>query len=1491
MVNFYKIVDRNTNSDVYDLSVSNFYSDLSEGKADNITIRGGMVQDIGIFDFPIPLAPSFGDATLSGLQFRFNMNDAAVDGSVTGPLDYVHRFGVYKMKENTPLGDEEGVMERVSDTANNVMAPAAVFTVHAYDSGNDPKYTLMEDFSNATETEIVKHNIKYSGAYLDLHFAWTEWETTFQNVGGYFGTVGNESDFGKWVGISNPVTGEIIVPVEKDGDRWFSTAGGTAGGRHNTGDTSFGGRSATYHDRAEFYDKGSAWNRHWGENGVGDKVKWLYNVQSIETEFKPITSDSTIFDKIITGSPNVLKASAMQTDAVSSGDGGASSYAWGLTSEQTPYHVYSNITFSSEGSSSQCMLMEQYWDYDGAQVMNAQKTFAFSNGRARQSMCLLRKNMSLPVKFLEMGSAVSSVPKMLYEIDIDIMFDEMGPVFKFAPDASTFTTDFIYTHLRSFAIIFGQNVPDDNMDMVDYISTHCLNTSFNGDLDHDFGHADVDKNLWGVIFYLVPPAWTANPPASGDAVPSVTGNNIPRMKAVCLGDVDGTNLTRYDALVDGAGSVYGDIDGVIGWKNSTGSVAPTWGLELQKWYRLKFTYDINGGNGKITDNNGFGGTHNAAMEMFVLETDGTIAQSFNAASSGINEFISPLYLRNCNLNMGASISHMNVATNWAPHMSLWMNNISFRNTEVAGGSSGVGLGEQDQMFGTKNGYSADKRYSRNRVFIDKIAFRNNNLVHNNLGSENNRTYSTTSGVVTSNNQTLRYPANLNHATVEAYAVPPTGIALGFNDRAQLNGVTKFLLFSGFKTADPTYAGGGVNNLNTKAGYISNLIPELCGDTSDMFNNDSTDVLDLLSAGLTGTQVITGDGVGTPLQDVDGFSQKGLVKVSGVVWDDDDDRRECSWVAAKILRVISTSGYAAKFTVDDTSVFDVPLGTQFCIYAAGEEYNSGSPSAHAIVGLQSVTDNVVTISHYSGAPLSALLRDDTSGSVVCKAFISPYLFWLLIQLDGADDGVVEYRYSSVCLLPTLTATTGGALGLGATYNEFSFATNSGDTKYHNKRSMVIGPDAAYETSLDYGWGTFEDNATGYIDSFIPTLGENIVDLTRAMENHNFEEEGSRFSFCIMPAQEVGASECRLIMHSSDQTDDINKRPKLYGVFKDELPERPELSVIPNEDRPFYPEFTWDASDDDLWYGFLKITDRNIYNQYQDAVLYYPLNEAGLHGTVAAAPIENISGMTTAISGTASEIPLYDAEGLAGNCLRFDGGDSYIVVNDASASDPTVTCTTEMSIVAHIIPEPASDVRYIIAQYETASNEKFFLALNGSNNITARVFYDASSNYVSLKSSSIVVADGETPTNIILTVDTKAREGNVKLFINGKLEDMTGRALTVGTVNNWKKGANINGGNSEIIIGNLTKAGSFSFEGRMEEIVIYDKLIYPVVPTDGKYTLTKPLTEISAADYASSKSYVAKLFVKDYHNIRGKIITEVASSPPVTFRKAGFILDTS
>ena len=87
----------------------------------------------------------------------------------------------------------------------------------------------------------------------------------------------------------------------------------------------------------------------------------------------------------------------------------------------------------------------------------------------------------------------------------------------------------------------------------------------------------------------------------------------------------------------------------------------------------------------------------------------------------------------------------------------------------------------------------------------------------------------------------------------------------------------------------------------------------------------------------------------------------------------------------------------------------------------------------------------------------------------------------------------------------------------------------------------------------------------------------------------------------------------------------------------------------------------------------------------------------------------------------------------------------------------------------------------------------------------------------------------------------------------------------------------------------KSSGNHYKGRIEEVVVYNKCLYPVVPSDNEFIFTKAVTEIvDTGKEGAPKVYTGRLFMKDYHNIRGSTSKQVATSAPVSFKKAGFRL---
>ena len=172
--------------------------------------------------------------------------------------------------------------------------------------------------------------------------------------------------------------------------------------------------------------------------------------------------------------------------------------------------------------------------------------------------------------------------------------------------------------------------------------------------------------------------------------------------------------------------------------------------------------------------------------------------------------------------------------------------------------------------------------------------------------------------------------------------------------------------------------------------------------------------------------------------------------------------------------------------------------------------------------------------------------------------------------------------------------------------------------------------------------------------------------------------------------------------------------------------------------------------------------------------------------------------------------------------------------------------------------------------TPDSSQMFIKLTNGNQLFIQ-FID--SGYVKAYTSGSIATgttalplDGETPVSIIVTYKEDSEIGpDFRLYINGALEDYV---LAPDPCNT---------GGSSLIIGGSGSAGTYA--GAIEEIVIYNKEI-PILEEAGAYLYNpSTLTEVSSEKYVPQH---ARLFIMDYHNIRGTSRDEVAMSNQVSWK---------
>ena len=607
-----------------------------------------------------------------------------------------------------------------------------------------------------------------------------------------------------------------------------------------------------------------------------------------------------------------------------------------------------------------------------------------------------------------------------------------------------------------------------------------------------------------------------------------------------------------------------------------------------------------------------------------------------------------------------------------------------------------------------------------------------------------------------------------------------------------------------------------------------------------------------------------------------------------------EKRESIFTSTRVLKIVNRN----TLIVDNPSIFNLKDSEEYILYVYNDSH--AAPTAGWPKTLKLSEINIEESSVTFGG-LHGISRSNQH-----EILISPKKYWLMIEILNMGGGEVglhgwqdetegqqiylpEKKYSSACMLTGLPDDSHSSYG--ATFNESLF----NDGRDINTRNLEAFEDSPESDVIlkDYGFGGFdkEEEGGGHLGfKALNIIGDvnkyNEIDISGAVKVDSLKAGDT----CPVL---IGVDDPEENFKINIDTETGTNKPYLTAIFEDEPPKVEDFLVKPHEEDAYNMEFSWSTSDDDIWYGFIMIDDKYIHSQYQNAVIYYPFNKSGPHGIKAAQPEDSISDLTTGIDATAGTGPFYDIEGLGGFCLRNNGTGTPTIEIGASG-DPLADVTDEMSINFHFIHDLDADSTLANVEYLLYSSQKIQLWLSTDGRINYRQYWDTNS-YVTLVSTSIIPMDGETPTNVMVTFDANLTHGNVKLFVNGKMEDLTSEVIladAAGDQTGWYYGQDIESNANNIHVGNQNDSAAFEFLGRFEELVIYNKCLYPVSPNDDKFIFNKDLKEVATSvSNTSSISYNARLFVKDYHNIRGYTSEEVGSSSNVSFKKAAFRFDNS
>ena len=1502
-------------SKIIDTPISSIFSDVFDGQAKffpalenaadgsilsegSIPIGGTLASANYLAEFPVLDTPSFGSAELIGIDL--NIYHDNINFNFENQLPDIE---IYKFKRTLstqgdfglPILDADGKGSKVyvaSSTWDNVSYMSEIFD----GSGT----AIAGDIPNTTNTQT--HATSRDGLYMTLDDAWTindcsECKSWVTRAGGInskgafrktYATLYN----GQWIIYMVPCPyNKAYYRPNKDNPRLMRRNFAVDRGRYD-------------YEYAEA--KGMTKFKWQAFHYTNQSTTSAASVQDLD-EAK-ITTDNTAFD-VIRYSPPILN----------NDDANEKKFIYNAIS--LPY--FSNLNTPPSG---QCLALSAFIDHTNV-AATVDFPFGTSEIPYQSMMTMLRVPKPQRLSRKHSNSDASGAEDQMDALTVDIKFSilEMS---KYHRSNKTDVGSDIGGHnlLRGFFVMFGTRAPHQSENFADYIYYMNETNDNTGRNNLTYQPTGLLKNQYNGIGFIRHTVTENNATVQEGDIKVTTSNKSTARS--------GDHTTNGWEVTDGSpGPSPGAAafphrpfilkaagTGVVDTTNYLHEIGTEEGapFDLGTWYTLRAMIYQDGAASNPDD---------GEILWMVLDGDGNIVFEHKQKHVG-NDF-----------GTGAGETAAEIFDNrfhgFPSYLTFWVNNAR--------------VGTEGEPTDGSGLYDNANNDTSVKVVIDSVnIYGVENKTHNATAGERNNSR----GVVLIDAETDMPLTNFT-ATQVVRSPPvtfggadkisvPTYISWGFNEDIITNKTNNFFL-GDFSASNPLF--NNITDTDKSSLFVK---------TTDAEEHD-TDITFYLPEADTplGMWHVEGRFVNvdkvpnindhvtlTGINNVDHFTKKGFFTIDNtVIGSGSYDfpaakyvKRENPAVATKITDVSQAASGILK--VKNPEVLKGFRDDEFIIYRAGYAVDFASTTGNTkyLKGITMKTSDMEGESiSFQGASGISILNAD-SGAVLChkdflhELYISPYKYWVMCEIYNVAENdrksflpSKSYGYSLV-----QKGTPPQDVTRGMTFDEFTYSDTSANSFRWNVAK--VSDDGLIEDSVDYGFGatnssnegafvSFDgESGVGYIQKYVPELGYNAVSIDGLVnvEGGRLIRPNERINLFIKPAESVSGS-CALHTTKSDETAG-DRRPYLVFYYADAQPTIGSFSVKPSEADPFYPTYTWDVSGDDLWYGFLMLSASNsstvkvggsaivgtseIKHQYEGAVAHIPLNETATDQYYLYR-YDGTNGGTAVASFAVGKNNLTTIEGLAGNALKTNGGDgtggddSYVTWKDATYTQPD----NQFSMVAHFTCDSIAATRYIIDK-----KNEFSLYIDTSGNVNATLEPDVGTA-VTLKSATLVNTDGQTPMNVILTFDYSLATGNVKLFINGKLEDQTGVKTTAGSANNWKIGQRMNnhavaGAESELMIGaQNTSTGDYTsfggttrravndHSGTIEEVVLYNQAIYPVIPQTGEATIYKAVPELTMGDPQAGISNTARLFVKDYHNIRGTLASEVAASSAVSYRKSG------
>ena len=661
---------------------------------------------------------------------------------------------------------------------------------------------------------------------------------------------------------------------------------------------------------------------------------------------------------------------------------------------------------------------------------------------------------------------------------------------------------------------------------------------------------------------------------------------------------------------------------------------------------------------------------------------------------------------------------------------------------------------------------------------------------------------------------------------------------------------------------------------------------------------------------------------------DAFTQKGFAywSVSGSTPDGSNDgdvanyttwgRRENVLTSTKITAIPASSDdlTATQIEVANAAIFDGENTDEtYIIYRVYK--NNGTSTASKMFqksNIKLATDkpiagNIVEFVAFNDENFN-LADDETtvllSEENLSELYVSPYKYWMTILFGEFEessaslpDTYMARNYGQVVMVNETPSDTNDSQ-LGTTWNEtlYSYYTGTAEetvgTSAPYARDWLLSDNpekSILSLDVDYGHGPQDEDtgSGGYVDRQFAVSGSYIDFDMSGMVRAGLE---SNEDFLLFTKADGLTKDKTVKFTSEESSASVFYKPRIYWKYHDALPTTPFVAVNPavnllDKDVDLYNlttdnlnavRFTWDEGDDDLWYKYFIMGTGSINNKYEGARIWIPLNEEPTSQDISAtgsfsAHNETSSETTaTSIALTNGGALTSDLNGLSGWAPQFNGvTDEYVKLPSGTTGWDfpfTSSVTPEFSLVAHFTPTSgtADDKLYVLAK--GAETVGLSLSIQGadSNSPVIKLIHSGTT-----LESPPVVLDGS-PFNIIYTYLSGNETGpDASLYVNGALVDNSSSMGDLPTAD------------ADLYIGCSGASTTEPFKGTIEEIIFYNTaLVVAEKPGELIYN-TSNLADVDAT-MTTSLNHNTKLFLFDYHNIRGKSRRNVTSSNQVSWR---------